>query len=97
MEQQTSAELSFKTTSLYLAAAILAQISESRFFGCNPKEQIDGRSVFVIFYPASFREAIDDILVQFNRKELSVNLYAFSKKLHILRDELKGGGPPNGT
>ncbi|MDD5008175.1 MAG: hypothetical protein PHC68_07200 [Syntrophorhabdaceae bacterium] len=96
MEKLDTAQLNFKTTSLYLAAAILSGIGESRFLGCDTKEQIDGRKVFIISYPESSQKSIDDILRQFDHQALSVNLYAFSRKLKVLRSEIRGEGQPSG-
>lgn len=96
MEILDTAQLNFKTTSLFLAAAILSGINESRFLGCDTKEQIDGRKIFVISYPESSQKAIDDILRQFNHQELRVDLYAYNKKLKVLRSAIRGEGAPNG-
>ncbi len=83
----------FKTTSIHLAAAILAQVPDTTLVQVSSTPSIDGKRLIIVGYPSGQTKAVDSIVKQFHSRRLTVHLYNFNRVLNLVRDRLLQNEP----
>jgi len=79
----------YHTSDIKLAAFLLAEVSTSKFTVVDQKDSY--QKIIQIFYPELQQKLFKSLIDDYANKRAKVSLYAYNRKINILRDILKGG------